>query len=62
MLEQKNAYEAYILTLQTELYDIKNQFQESESLRREQQVHIERLEALFAQVQATIDETEKARS
>lgn len=62
MLEQKNAYEAYILTLQTELYDIKNQFQESESLRKEQQVHIERLETLFAQVQATIDETEKARA
>lgn len=62
VLQQKNAYEAYILTLQTELYDIKHQFQESESLRNEQQVHIERLEALMVQVQAMMDETEKARS
>ncbi|TFG04849.1 MAG: hypothetical protein EU536_03655 [Promethearchaeota archaeon] len=55
-LEQKNTYEQYILTIQTELYDIKHKLDESEALRNEQQVHIDRLEALIAEVTAQIDQ------
>ncbi|MHA1278839.1 MAG: hypothetical protein ACTSQ8_16740 [Candidatus Helarchaeota archaeon] len=55
-LEQKKTYESYILTLQTELYDIKHQLETSERLRSEQQVHIDRLEAIIAQIQVQMDQ------
>ncbi|NVM54115.1 MAG: hypothetical protein HWN66_10480 [Candidatus Helarchaeota archaeon] len=57
-IQQKKTYESYILTLQTELYDVKHTLEESEALRAEQQIHIDRLEALIAQVSVQIDQQE----
>ena len=58
MVQQKKTYESYILTLQTELYDIKHKFDESERLRTDQDMHIDRLEGLMAQISAQMDQEE----
>jgi len=56
--EKAQSYESFILTLQSDLSDVRNQLIESEKLRIEQQSSIARLEALIGQVETQIGEKE----
>ncbi len=56
--QKVQGYESFILTLQTELKDVREQLFESETLRAEQQGSIERFEALIGQVQTQMDHKE----
>jgi len=46
--QQKKTYESYILTLQTDLYETKQELEESERKRAKQKDQIERLESKFS--------------
>ena len=56
--EKAKSYDSFILTLQSDLNDVRNQLIESEKLRIEQQSSISRLEALIGQVETQIGERE----
>jgi chromosome segregation ATPase len=56
--QKMQAYDDFVLKLQTELNQVKQQLARSEQLRTEQQTSIERFEAILAQVQEHLEQQE----
>ena len=58
--QKMQAYDDFVLKLQTELNQVKQQLARSEQLRNEQATSIERFEAILAQVQEHLEQQEAA--